>query len=211
MPREPALATSIAEPAPARAPAARVASAREKEPAGEARRLVLQGHGAVADTWLTPDEPDDANCDVEHANIQVHTPDRTLVRFELPPGVRGVRKATLMLYVFWVGKRGGFDISVHRVKAPWKAESATYVKPWRTPGLSSGADYDSTPAASAKAPVPPCWVEFDVTHVVRAWASGEPNHGFLVKAAPWVRRGGRYQVSMTDSGRNGPKLVIETE
>lgn len=141
--------------------------------------LVVEGAGAVRDTWLNPDLPDETGHEPDQVHLQGPlTPDRFLLRFELPGLPAGARliSATLTLRVELWGKESFPGAAVvYRVLVPWEAATATFNKPWSTPGLAAGVDYDPTPLDLGVVP-DAGWLTLDVSRAIQAWyVQGQPN------------------------------------
>jgi len=146
--------------------------------------LVVEGPGAVDDTWLDPDLPDETWHETDLVHLQGPlTPDRLLFRFDLSalPADTHILSATLALRVeLWGDQSFPGAAVIYRVLTPWEPATVTYNSPWSTPGLAAGVDYDPTPLDVV--PVPDAGsLVFDVVEAVAAWSErGEPNYGLVV-------------------------------
>jgi len=113
---------------------------------------------------------------------------RTYLRFDLA-GVDPARAktATLRLFHHHTGGGNALTLGVYRVTGPWIEGRGTY-KPSTPAGPGEicwvhQPSVDSSPAAQFHlGPGVDKWVEVDVTPLVRAWLSGTPNHGLMIKA-----------------------------
>ena len=83
-----------------------------------------------------------------------------------------------------------WDSSYDTGTPPWEGEDAsgdpmTSVNlceiPYSTTYLLGGGDFDQTPDALATIPSGWGWMTWDVTELVKEWAEGTPNYGFLLK------------------------------
>ena len=129
---------------------------------------------------------------------------RSLVAFDvsLPPGAQ-VRRARLRLFMHGL-RSGGLDLyTVYAVTRPWREANAT----WN----ARANEYDRGRASGAVAIAGGArqFVEWDVTEIVRGWASGaEPNHGFLIRnlelGTNLLSFGNRQDVAA-----NRPRLIVE--
>ena len=80
---------------------------------------------------------------------------------------------------FWTTSSTNGPVGLHRMLVDWNAESA-----WNTFG-GNGVQADDVEAVAAAEDAPTNissgeFSVFDVTQAVRAWASGQPNHGLLI-------------------------------
>jgi hypothetical protein len=150
--------------------------------------LVLQGRPAVVEAWLDPDLPERVAAEDPKVHLQgPSTPDRIAYRLALPelPAGAEVLSATLSLYtVPWGDDNRYATVAAHRLLRDWQPETTSYLRPWTTPGLLAGVDYEGLPfqaIALADLLQAEGWLEVDVTAPVRAWLAGEPNHGLLIR------------------------------
>ena len=146
------------------------------------RPLVIRGAAALADTWITPDEPTVAHGAWGQAHLQgSFTPDRLLFQ----PNLRGlptsakVQRATLELYAYQANSTGN-SLSAYQVLRVWKATTATYKLPWSQPGLAPGADFAATPIGTSTVSGAG-WLSVDVTTAVRGWLAGSANRGLMLR------------------------------
>ncbi len=115
---------------------------------------------------------------------------RTYLRFDLSgidPNI--VKKATLKLYHNHTGGRNSLSVGVHAVTSAWQEGVGTYhsgqtEKP-AAPGEISWVQqptFDFSPMASFK-PGSEIgkYLEVDITPLVKAWLSGKPNYGLIIK------------------------------
>lgn len=130
---------------------------------------------------------------------------RSLVQFQDLPAAcpkHKVTSAKMYLYYVTAHKASSHTIfqvpfiprcmQVHLVRKAWKETEATRVKRlsnanWATPWLGLDCtDAQSSPQESTPVTIfplrPKGFVEFDITHAVRSWASGTPNHGLVIRA-----------------------------
>lgn len=113
---------------------------------------------------------------------------RAYLRFDLA-GVdpARVKTATLRLFHYQTGGGHALGLGVYRVTGPWVEGRGTY-KPSTPagPGEISWVHQPSVDSSSAAqfhpGPGVDKWIEVDVTPLVRAWLSGTPNHGLMIKA-----------------------------
>ncbi|MBI3960144.1 MAG: DNRLRE domain-containing protein, partial [Chloroflexi bacterium] len=125
---------------------------------------------------------------------------RILIRFDLgplPPGAQ-IQSAALSLYhVDSEYDNAPQTVSAYRLTAPWtegtgietapEPDGATYTLaapgiPWATPG----GDFDATGIASTVVPAFtfPGWIDWDLTGLMRQWASGAvPNYGVILRTS----------------------------
>jgi RHS repeat-associated protein len=156
--------------------------------------------------------------------------ERSLLRFDLAglPANADVTTATLSAYMSET-PYNAITIGAHRVTAAWTEGSGSWgectydgaswasrtgTDQWAAPG----GDYVSTAAAtkSHAATDGPGWDAFDVTSIVRSWASGgAANHGILLRAtdeAPGTNRAtwiGYHSDDYTVSPTLRPKLAVD--
>ena len=162
----------------------------------------LNSYTGVTDAWLWGGSPD-TNRDL---GISIRTEgtgacafcDSAVLRFAIfqseggpvPDGAT-ITSATLSLYQF-AGPAATFKVS--RLLKSWHEQQVTYNvattgAPWSSPGANgSGTDYVATPDAQATGvdanatacttPNETCWVNFDVTTGVQAFAAGATNNGW---------------------------------
>ena len=115
---------------------------------------------------------------------------RTYLKFDLSgidPNI--VKKATLKLYHNHTGGKNSLSVGVHAVNSRWQEGGGTYhsgqtEKP-AAPGEVSWVQqptFDFSPVASFK-PGSEIgkYIEVDITPLVKAWLSGKPNYGLMIK------------------------------
>ena len=180
---------------------------------GAVRTVALQGPSLAVDTWLKPDLPDEPSPRVDLVRLQGPlTPDRLLLRFdlpELPPRAR-VISATLMLQLELWGEQSLPGAAVaYRMLKTWDATSATYNCPWNSPGLEAGWDYDATPLGVA--PVPDRGqLRLDVTRAVQMWLEeGHPNYGLVVMMSQDSHNQAHHWVYMTEQPHAADRPTLE--
>lgn len=112
---------------------------------------------------------------------------RAYLKFDLA-GVTPSRvsKATLRLFHYHTGGGNALDLGVYRVMSPWTEGRGTY-KP-TTAALPGELTWVHQPSIDRYPVVyfnPGSkvnnWVEVDVTALVKAWLTGVPNHGLVIK------------------------------
>ena len=129
---------------------------------------------------------------------------RSLVQFEdLPSSCpsSNVTSAKMYLYFQYSLKASFMSIKsvplfsrylrVYLVKKPWDESQTTSTMrlrgiPWSSPWLAlDGTDAEATPQQGTVTIFPhrpKGFVEFDVTNAVKAWSSGVPNNGLVIRA-----------------------------
>ncbi|MFH0879995.1 MAG: DNRLRE domain-containing protein [Lentisphaerota bacterium] len=113
---------------------------------------------------------------------------RAYLAFDLS-GVSAARvgKATLRLFHYHTGGGNALALGVYRVTSSWTEGTGTYkpstpAKPGEISWVNQPS-FDPRPVAQFHpGPGVDKWVEVDVTPLVRAWLSGTPNHGLMIKA-----------------------------
>jgi serine/threonine protein kinase len=169
--------------------------------AGGSATLLLQGPDLVEDTWLDPDLPDAAWHEADLVHLQGPlTPDRLLLRFDLsalPVGATVVSATLTLRTELWGGQSFPGAAVAYRLDA-WEPQAATYDKPWSTPGLVAGVDYDPTPLDLS--PVPDTgWLVLDVGQALAAWREGgKPNYGLVVMMSEDSHNQAHHWVYMTE-------------
>ncbi|KKL83627.1 hypothetical protein LCGC14_1972850 [marine sediment metagenome] len=115
---------------------------------------------------------------------------RAYLKFDLS-GVNpnSIGKATLRLFHYHTGGNNSLPVGVHAVTGTWQEGSDTYhsgqtEKP-AAPGEISWINqpsFDPRPVAQFNpGPGTNKWIEVDITPLVKAWLSGTPNKGLMLK------------------------------
>jgi serine/threonine protein kinase len=150
-------------------------------PETELSTLNLEGPEVIVDTWLDPNQPDEAWQTTDRAQLRGgDKADRILIGIgisRLPPEAN-VLSATLTLRVETQVKIAApCRIVAFRMATPWRPGAATYNSPWSTPGLLAGADYDSTPADRVTLPDSGT-IALNLTQTIIGWQKrGRPGGG----------------------------------
>lgn len=182
-------------------------------------QLILEGPQVTSDTWIDPDTPDESWHEADLVHLQGPlTPDRLLLRFDLPslPAGATIQSATLTLRVEPWGKEiYPAAAVVYRVLVPWELSRATYNTPWSAPGLAPGADYDLTPLDLAAVP-DGGQLNLDVSRALKAWyEQGMPNCGLVVLISTDSHNMAHYWVYMSEqpdpADRPALKIVYKVE
>ncbi len=200
-----AMATATASPTTAPSP---TATATPSGPTD--RTLVLQGSAALPDTWITPDQPTTTFGALGQAHLQgSYTPDRLLILPKLtglPTGAT-VQRATLAVYADGANSVGD-TLAAHQISKTWSPTTATYRRPWRSPGMKAGTDYVATPVGTATVGGVG-WLEVDVTAAPRSWLAGSPNRGLMLRLAGGSPAA-HYRVHLADSSNLAlrPRLTV---
>jgi len=112
---------------------------------------------------------------------------RAFLRFDLSKvDLNKVRSAKLRLYHYHTAGNGAKPLGIYRVTEPWTEGRGTYkpatpAQPGETTWLHQpGFDPRAIISFSSVA-VPGQWITVDVTDLVKAWASGLPNHGLMLR------------------------------
>jgi serine/threonine protein kinase len=150
--------------------------------------LTLQGPPTVREAWLDPDLPDRLSIEDPKVHLQgPSTPDRIAYQLALPemPPDAEVVSATVSVYAVPWGEDNRYaSLAVYRLLQAWDPATANYQFPWTTPGLQPAVDYEADPLLVldlADHLQSEGWLELDITSTVRAWLSGQPNHGLLLR------------------------------
>lgn len=165
---------------------------------------------ALADTWITPDEPDENFSFWGRVHLQgAVTPDRLLYRPDLPPIPAGlmVQAATLEVYAAEDLATVAAYVAAYRLLRPWDVATATYLHPWSTPGLKEGTDFAAQPLSWTELSSAG-WFALDVTAPVRDWASGQANHGLMLSIPAWSTAHFSVLTSDYDDPELRPRLTI---
>ncbi|MCP4185459.1 MAG: DNRLRE domain-containing protein [Hyphomicrobiales bacterium] len=116
---------------------------------------------------------------------------RAYLKFDLSninPG--SFEKATLKLFHIHTGGGNAVALGVHRVTSPWVEGNDTYHSGQNEKPAVDGEitwvnqpSFDPTPILGFN-PGKGInkWIELDITSLVKAWLSGVPNHGLVIKA-----------------------------
>jgi hypothetical protein len=169
------------------------------------------------DTWVNPDVPDDLFHDFDLVHLQGPlTPDRILLRFDLadlPEGATVV-SATLSIRVeLWGDESFPGAAVAYRVLTEWAADEATYNKPWSSPGLAAGIDYDQIPLDIVPMP-DEGYLNLDMAEALRFWHErGEPNYGVVVMMSEDSHNWAHHWVYMSEqpASADRPTLRIAFE
>ncbi len=115
---------------------------------------------------------------------------RTFLRFDLT-GIapNSVNKATLKLYHVHTGGGNAVDLGVYRLMSPWREGSGTYHSGQTEQAASSGESSWVNQPGIDRYPVVYFnpgqgvnkWVDVDVTSLIKAWLTGVPNYGMVIK------------------------------
>ncbi len=150
--------------------------------------LTLQGGPAITGTWLDPDLPDRPAVEDPKVHLQgPSTPDRLVYRLTLPewPPQTELLTTTLSLYTVPWGKDNRYaSVAVHRLLRDWDPATATYEKPWSSPGLQPDVDFELRPMTVVTLTTlleREGWLGLDITPAVRGWLAGQPNYGVAVR------------------------------
>jgi hypothetical protein len=142
----------------------------------------------------------------------------TLLQFALDriPSGASVTSATLELYSN-TSSWGSTTLNIYRLTDSWEegdkigksGSGTTWIeREPMTNWATAGGDYDPQAIASATTPGGPGWVSWNITSLVKGWASGQlPNHGLLV--APTVYwEGAEFDSSDYADPSTHPRLSI---
>ena len=112
---------------------------------------------------------------------------RSLLRFDLNgiPSSCTIATARLFLYFYDQSWSTSPDIQVRRLTASWSESSVTWrdrSSGWNNEWNNRGGDYASTVEATERVQSGQYgWISWDVANLVKAWRSGTPNHGLLLR------------------------------
>lgn len=114
---------------------------------------------------------------------------RSFIKFDLSRfNLNKVTSAKLRLYRYHLAGNGAKALGVFRVTEPWKEGRGTY-KP-ATKALPGELTWLNQPGFDLRTPLTfssvgkqPTFIELDVTWLIKAWASGFPNHGLMLRPA----------------------------
>ncbi|MBW2622963.1 MAG: DNRLRE domain-containing protein, partial [Deltaproteobacteria bacterium] len=117
---------------------------------------------------------------------------RTYLKFDLS-GIdpKNAGKATLKLFHYHTGGNNSLSLGVYAVTSPWQEGGGTYhsgqTEKTAAPGEISWVNqptFDFSPVASFKpGSGAGKYIEVDITPLVKAWLSGKPNYGLMIKPA----------------------------
>lgn len=182
----------------------------------------LNGYAGVDETWINFYDPNlNFGSDTKLLVLGGSENAKALVRFDLSsiPAGAVISSATLSLYNHsHQADINGGTVSVNPVSKPWAENQATWNVSssgvnWATPGMQAGVDYatdlDTTITVDTAINV---WRNFDVTAMVRRWASGAAgNNGFVIRSAARGVKPHFYSSDYLSEPTLRPKLVVKFE
>ncbi|MEV4014282.1 DNRLRE domain-containing protein [Nonomuraea angiospora] len=130
---------------------------------------------------------------------------RAYLRFDLPVTAgKQPRKAVLTLWNHESSSCGtsGAAIEVRRITSAWSGAKLRAAEP-----ATSAVDAASSRSAFGGPHCDGGYVRFDVTEIVRAWASGAPNHGLQLRGADAPRLRKFYSTERGEEG-GAPQLDV---
>jgi len=195
---------SIGTPAPTATPTATSTPTRTRSPTptrGPTRTqtpLPLQwtlqqgraGYAGTQDTYIAAAGPDTNYSHEQRLLVKGDGLLDPLIRFELPPDLRGyaIIDATLELFARGRDKVVPCVVAVYRMRRTWHAGEATWLRAttregWNRPGLGPGTDYDSAPLDEAQLSSANDWYAWHITQAVRDWiADPSSNYGLCLRS-----------------------------
>jgi cell division septation protein DedD len=195
---------SIGTPAPTATPTATSTPTRTRSPTptrGPTRTqtpLPLQwtlqqgraGYAGTQDTYIAAAGPDTNYSHEQRLLVKGDGLLDPLIRFELPPDLRGyaIIDATLELFARGRDKVVPCVVAVYRMRRTWHAGEATWLRAttregWNRPGLGPGLDYDSAPLNEVQLSSANDWYAWHITQAVRDWiADPSSNYGLCLRS-----------------------------
>ena len=183
--------------------AQRPLDAPERQPV---RLVIIAAQTSSVRRWLPTGERPEAAADTVGVGTTGVTPgsaltsdtERAFVRFDLtalPPNAQ-IEEAVLVLTPVDAGP-------------DWGAWTLTATRTGPTPPHSWGDQPDALGDACRALPVANATIEADVTPIVRAWRSGAPNHGLVLRGNPeGAPRHLRIYTETADRVAQMPRLVV---
>ena len=174
---------------------------------GRAESVTLR---PVADTTLFENNPGNnlGQSSLAAGSTRELMRSRALVRFDLsplPPDAL-VLSARLEVYIHNCFECYRVEVTTYRVTQPWDEATAT----WESTGDSFGEAYGRSVFDPREGRH---WEGFDITALVRVWASGGPNEGVMLRGAeePVSQDPLRYDfwgIEAREGGEFPPRLII---